>query len=287
MSKASEKRQHLSQAQYLAEYDITRYDRPSVAADIAAFTVQTGENDSYKKDPEKRLSVLLVKRGVHPYKGQWALPGGFIRKNETIGQCAVRELSEETGLEPVSLFPVGVFSRPDRDPRGRIISHAFASVISENSAEIKGGDDAAEAEWFHVTLTDEPDGSCMLTLKGDAELSARLTRSNEKFGRTLFAVIENDGLAFDHAELIATAIMALRREAKSLHFALDFLPEKFTLATLQTVQETLMGITYLTPNFRRKISEFVEETEEFTEGAGHRPARLFRRKRWRIKEDIT
>lgn len=279
MSEASEKRRHLSQAQYLAEYDITRYDRPSVAADIAAFTVQTGENDSYKKDPEKRLSVLLVKRGVHPYKGQWALPGGFIRKTETIEQCAVRELSEETGLEPVSLFPVGVFSRPDRDPRGRIISHAFASVISENSADIKGGDDAAEAEWFHVTLTDEPDGSCALTLKGDVELSARLTRSNEKFGRTLFAVIENDGLAFDHAELIATAIMALRREAKSLDFALDFLPEKFTLATLQTVQETLMGITYLTPNFRRKISEFVEETEEFTEGAGHRPARLFRRKR--------
>lgn len=279
MSEASEKHQHLSQAQYLAEYDITQYDRPSVAADIAAFTVQTGENDSYKKDPEKRLSVLLIKRGVHPYKGQWALPGGFIRKTETIEQCAVRELSEETGLEPVSLFPVGVFSRPDRDPRGRIISHTFASVISENSADITGGDDAAEAKWFHVMLADESDGSCTLTLKGDIELSARLSRSNEKFGRSLFTVVENNGLAFDHAELIAASIMTLRREAKNLDFALDFLPEKFTLATLQTVQETLMGITYLTPNFRRKISEFVEETDEFTEGAGHRPARLFRRKR--------
>ncbi len=269
-----------SQERYLAEYDISRYDRPSVATDIAAFSVQTAQKSSYKKDPEKRLSVLLIKRGVHPFKGDWALPGGFVRMDESVEQCAVRELTEETNLKPISLFPVSVFSRPDRDPRGRIISHTFASVISENDAEIKGGDDAADARWFHVQLSDNGNGEYTLTLKDDtAELSARLLKTDEKFGRTVFSTIHNDGLAFDHAEMIASAIMALRREARDLDFALDFLPERFTLATLQTVQEALMGTVYLTPNFRRKISEFVQETEEFTEGAGHRPARLFVRKK--------
>ena len=264
---------------FLSAYNINDYDRPSVATDIAVFSMPEEKSDSHRKDGEHKLSLLLIKRGEHPFMNKWALPGGFLRSDETVEECARREVKEETNFSPVSLMPIGVFSNPDRDPRGRIISNAFVSVVSEEETKIMGGDDALYARWFDVKLNYVDNGCVELELtNGDDVLKAKLTEKGNTFGKPIYEVAENEGLAFDHAKIIATAIAVMRNEADNFTITFDFLPEKFTLASLQRVQEILTGIELLTPNFRRKIADLVEETDEYTEGVGHRPARLFKRK---------
>ena len=270
----------MNEQQFLQNYSQDNYDRPSIATDIAAFSLRTVKSEDYRASPELKLCVLLIRRGEHPFRGQWALPGGFLQRGESLDDCAFRELREETNLKPVSMLWVDTFSQPDRDPRGWIISHAYASVIAEEDARIAGGTDAADARWFEVTFREECESCWRMELRdGETLLTALLRAESSATARTRFAIVENDGLAFDHAAILAGAMETLRREGGDLATAFAFLPEKFTLFALQKVQETLLGITLLTANFRRKIADFVEETDEFIEGAGHRPARLFRKKR--------
>ena len=269
-----------SEKEFLSEYSIKDYERPSVTADIVAFMIRSEESSNYKRDSENRLSLLLIKRGRHPYKDCWALPGGFLTPGETIEECAFREASEETNVKPVSLMPVGVFSEPGRDPRGWIISNAFVSIISEEDVRQAGGDDAADAEWFDVDFYKAGEGTCHLMLRyGELAFRAVLKEKETRFGKTEFEVSDSGGLAFDHAKIIATALTVLREGAKNYDMIFDFLPEKFTLTELQKVQETIMNIQILPANFRRKIGDYVVETDEYTQGAGHRPARLYRRKK--------
>ena len=268
-----------SEKEYLSKYNIADYERPSVATDIVAFMIRSEEGGSYRQDPKSRLSILLIQRGEHPYKGSWALPGGFLLPNETIEECALREIIEETNVTPTALMPVGVFSQVGRDPRGWIISNAFASVISEESVKEMGGDDAADAKWFDIRFEQSGDGNYLLDLScGDIELKAVLSEKESRFGRTSFRILDSGSLAFDHAGIIATALTALRNEARNLETIFDFLPEKFTLTALQRVQETILNISVLPANFRRKVADYVIETEEYTTGAGHRPAKLYRKK---------
>ncbi len=266
--------------QFLSSYSMENYERPSVTADIVAVTVRTHEEESYRHDPRVSLSILLVKRGVNPYINCWALPGGFLKMNETIEACAYREVREECNLEPVSLMPVGVFSDVERDPRGRIISNAFMSVISSGSEDITGGDDAADARWFDVSFECGDSGIYELTLKdGVTQLSAKLREVRTRFGRTEFELIDSGRLAFDHAKIIAVALSELRRSGSDFETALDFLPEKFTLTALQRVQEVIANVSLLPANFRKKAADYVVETDEFTTGSGHRPAKLFMRRK--------
>ncbi len=268
-----------SEQSFLANYNLSDYDRPSVTADVAAFMIRAENTGSYRKNPENKLLLLLIRRGGHPFKDMWALPGGFLQRGETVEQCALREIEEETNVKPVSILPVGVFSQPDRDPRGWIISHAYASVISEESVRQTGRDDAADAQWFAVSFTCGDDGSYHLTLSyADITLHAVLQAETTHFRRTSFRIIDSGGLAFDHAAIIAAALSALREEAKHYDAIFDFLPEKFTLSALQRVQETIMNVSVLPANFRRMVSGYVEETDEYVRGGGHRPAKLYRRK---------
>ena len=191
----------------------------------------------------------------------------------------MREIIEEANVTPTALMPVGVFSQVGRDPRGWIISNAFASVISEESVKEMGGDDAADAKWFDIRFEQSSDGNYLLDLScGDIELKAVLSEKESRFGRTSFRILDSGSLAFDHAGIIATALTALRNEARNLETIFDFLPEKFTLTALQRVQETILNISVLPANFRRKVADYVIETEEYTTGAGHRPAKLYRKK---------
>ena len=268
-----------SEKEFLSQYRIEDYERPSVTADVAAFTIRTEDKSNYRRNPEPRLLLLLIRRGGHPYKDMWALPGGFLQSDETIEECALREIREETNVQPVSIMPVGVFSKPGRDPRGWIISNAYVSIISEESVKQAGGDDASDAQWFAVSFDCGENGDYQLTLTyGDTVLKAILAEEKTHFGRTSFRIIDSGGLAFDHASIIASALTALREEAKNYEAVFDFLPETFTLTAMQKVQETIMNVSVLPANFRRMVSGYVEETDEFVRGEGHRPAKLYRRK---------
>lgn len=269
----------LDEAEFLEQYRLDDYERPSVAADVVTFAIRAESEESYRKNPKQHLSLLLIRRGVHPFCDAWALPGGFLQPTETIEQCAARELQEETGVAPTALRSVGVFSQPDRDPRGRILSVAFLSILTEENVRIMAGNDAAAAQWFDVTFV-ETDTDAALTLRhDDTVLSAKLRKISGCSAAGAYEIAENDGLAFDHAAIIASAIAKLRRYGKNLEMVFDFLPEKFTLTQLQMVQETITDIAMVPANFRRKIAAEVQETNEFVTGAGHRPAKLFIRKK--------
>ena len=204
--------------------------------------------------------------------------------DETVEECDLREIMEETSVRPVSIMPVGIFSQPGRDPRGWIISSAYVSIISEESVKQVACDDASDAQWFNVSFEEEEDGIFRLSLSyEDIVLNAVLAEKSASFGRTMFDIVDSGSLAFDHAAIIAAALMALRTAAKSFETVFDFLPEKFTLSALQKVQETIMNVSMLPANFRRMVSKYVEETGEYLRGDGHRPAMLFRRRKTPVK----
>ena len=283
-----------SEKEFLSNYRITDYERPSLTTDIVAFMIRSCESDNYKRDSENRLSILLIKRGTHPYKDFWALPGGFLHPGETIEECAFREIVEETGVKPVSLMSVGTFSEPGRDPRGWIISQGFLALVDAEKYRLRAGSDAWEAGWFKIDMDCEEstrhvrkDNAEITTIyrlkmeKDDVRLTA-LVKENRIYSghheKTEFQILEDEGLAFDHAEIIVRALKALReRTARSGRIVFDLMPELFTLYSLQEATEIILGEKLLTPNFRRKMSPFVTETTRISTGAGHRPAKLFRR----------
>ena len=114
-----------------------KYPRPAVTADCVVMT------------KEATPQVLLIERGADPYKGGWAFPGGFMNMDETTEQCAIRELEEETGLKVTDIKQIGVYSKVDRDPRGRTITVAYLALVS-SPIPVTGQDDAAKAQWFPI-----------------------------------------------------------------------------------------------------------------------------------------
>jgi ADP-ribose pyrophosphatase YjhB (NUDIX family) len=157
---------------------------------------------SGKAAPDASLRVLLIRRGREPYQGSWALPGGFVQPNETVGEAAARELEEETGISGCPLRQIYTFSEPGRDPRGWVITVVYLALVSESSFAIRAGDDAADAAWFTVGYVKTGDNERTLTLTNDdTQLSARLALTPAEP-----QIKMNDGLAFDHAKIIACAL---------------------------------------------------------------------------------
>ncbi len=266
-----------SESDYLSSYQIESYERPSVAADIALFTIREEGENSYRHDPIQHLSLLLIKRGEHPFQGCWALPGGFLRRNETMEECAHRETLEETGIAPQSLYPIGIFSEPDRDPRGWILSGAYLALSNGGIVPVRSSADAAEARWFDVELEQNNDELLLKLTSDDLTLCCRLQETNSSIGGIQYRITGAGELAFDHGAIIASALRILQNEAAHYRLLFDFLPETFTLSALQRVQETITKHHDQPANFRRKIADYVIETDEITTGAGHRPAKRYRR----------
>lgn len=292
--------------EFLKQYDLTKYDRPSVAADMAVFSVmgeqgekQARDKENYRKLPKRKLKILLIRRGDHPYRGDWALPGGFGRRSEEIYETAKRELFEETQISEAYLKLIGVFGRYGRDPRGWIISHTFLALIDGEKYQVRGGSDARDAAWFEVEFTqekvsekrekDRPGRSTLYRLrlvceeKEEPVVLQALIRKEDVIRHfhteTEYFVEEEEGLAFDHAKLICYALLSLRQEVESDgRIVFDLMPEYFTLTELQKVVEIILDKALLTANFRRKMAVYVEETDRMITGAGHRPAKLFQRK---------
>lgn len=278
--------------EFLKNYNMEKYERPSVAADIAVFTAADVPDDNYRKLAEKSLKLLMIRRGRPPFEGFYALPGGFAMKNEDLDETAARELFEETGVKDIDLSQLKTTSTPQRDPRGWIISAAYIALVDSSRLEVRYGDDAADAGWFDVSfyekehnVTSSADGSsCSETVfrlelrSGDVLLTAEVSVKNTAkiSGRSRsIKIISSEGIAFDHAEIIVYAILELRRRTAEEGAAFNLLPEKFTMTDLQRVYEIIMGTKEIDANFRRKMSGFVKNTDEMAQGGGHRPSKLY------------
>ncbi|SDC54066.1 ADP-ribose pyrophosphatase YjhB, NUDIX family [Paenibacillus sp. UNCCL117] len=201
-------------------YSSERYRTPDGApADIVIFTITSREKQSGKKAlPERRLEVLLIQRKNEPFQGQWALPGGFSSPDESLHDCARRELQEETGIAEVHLEYFGVYSEPGRDPRGWMISHAYFALVKEEAlAERRAADDAADVRLFPV-----------------ADLPAL-------------------PLAFDHHQIIGDALQQIRRSMMTTTIAKEFLPAEFTLSELYQIIQTVVP-EFEEKNFIRKVT---------------------------------
>lgn len=292
--------------EYLSNYDISAFERPSVAADMAVFSIMEEKQnnpsgkrnpDNYRKDPMKQLKLLLIRRASFPYKNSWALPGGFAQKEENILETARRELREETGVEDAYLRPFDIFSDKGRDPRGWIISHGFLALIDGEKYRVHEGSDAWEARWFKIDIESDEVNRKIIENRAQIEriYTLRLTceeaenlnmtatvkecKSFDKYHETVeYDILDRSNLAFDHARIILCAYLALQKEADNEGtIVFDLMPERFTLTELQRAFESVLGKPLLVANFRRKFMDYVIETDEYVEGAGHRPAKLFRR----------
>lgn len=282
---------------YLSAYDIGEFARPSVASDIVIFSIlNDGEHENIRKLPKKALKVLLIKRAEHPFKDFRALPGGFVRPDEDVTDAARRELFEEANIRDAYLQLTGVYGKKHRDPRGWIVSNAFMALVNAESVTLSAGTDAREADWFNIEIK-------VLEIKKEfredeslIETRYQMLLTNEEKGVSITAelkqfksfrnyhetvryeIVESDGLAFDHAEIILSAMLSLRAGVENdMRKAFDLVPEMFTLTELQNVFEIVLGKELLTANFRRKIADYVVETDAMSDGAGHRPAKLFKR----------
>lgn len=292
---------------FLKQYDIGKFDRPSIAVDMAVFSVLGMEGkeeavrnaENYRKLPEKKLKLLLIKRASYPYKDCWALPGGFCQKGENVSETAYRELKEETNVGSAYLKPIGIFGEEGRDPRGWIISNLYLALMDGEACKLRAGSDAWEARWFQVTFSqkeikrDIQENTARIVKEYDLQLLCEdevaepieiraVIREEKHFlnyhERVEYKVIKNTGFGFDHAKLIACAILKLRESVEEDgRIVFDLLPETFTLTQLQRVFEIILDRKLLVANFRRKMAEYCMETEQIVEGAGHRPAKLFKR----------
>lgn len=188
----------LTEKEFLAAYKPGDYPRPSVTADNLIFA---RDGDKYR--------LLMVKRGGHPCLGMWALPGGFSNPDETVDSAAARELEEETGIKGLHLEQAGLFSTPGRDPRTWVMTCAFISVVNMGDVKAKAADDADDVCWFEVSF----DGNRLELSSSKAVLTAeiQLERESSWAGETAKArVLSTEGFAFDHAEIIASAVLKLK-----------------------------------------------------------------------------
>lgn len=204
-----------------------KYPHPAVTTDCVIF----GFNG-------ERLQVLLIERGIEPFKGRWAFPGGFLKMDETAEEGAKRELKEETGLEDAYIQQLHTFSAPNRDPRERVITIAYYALVKIQ--EVKGGDDAASARWFPLD--------------------------------------EIPPLAFDHDYILRMATQRLREQIHFQPIGFELLLEKFTIKELQSLYEAILGINFDRRNFAKKMLhlEILTELDETIWPTPKREARLYK-----------
>ncbi|MDH5178302.1 MAG: NUDIX hydrolase [Gammaproteobacteria bacterium] len=206
-----------------------KYPHPAVTTDIVIFTIR-----------DNQLKLLLIMRAGEPFKGKWALPGGFVTMDESLDEGARRELEEETGVSGVYLEQLYTFGAVDRDPRERVITVAYYALIPSDKIRLQAATDAEAVGWFSMDALPE--------------------------------------LAFDHQQIVAMAQQRLAAKLDYSTIAFQFMPEEFTLSELQLVYEIILQEEMDRRNFRKWVLalEQIEETgNERREGA-HRPAKLYR-----------
>ena len=203
-----------------------KYPHPAVTTDCVIFGFDGSE-----------LQVLLIERGIEPFKGKWAFPGGFLNMDETAGEGAMRELKEETGLENAYIEQFNTYSEPGRDPRERVITIAHYALV--RIQEVKGGDDAAKAQWFPIDKVPQ--------------------------------------LAFDHDKILRDAMRKLRERIHFEPIGFELLPEKFTMRELQILYESILGVKFDRRNFAKKMMhyELLNQLDETVRPTAKRDALLY------------
>jgi 8-oxo-dGTP diphosphatase len=182
---------------------------------------------------------MLIKRDISPFQGEWAIPGGFVRMDETLEQAALRELQEETGIHDVFLEQLYTFGDLERDPRDRTITVSYYALINLVEQEIQAATDASEANWFRIS--------------------------------------EIPKLAFDHDRILQTAIARLRGKIRYEPIGFELLPQKFTLTQLQKLYETILGRKLDRRNFLRKITSIgiLNKLDEKKSNVAHKAPNLY------------
>jgi len=229
--------------EFLAKYDASKFERPSVTADIVILTT----------DAEDELNILLIKRGGFPYKGCWAIPGGFLNVGkESIDEAAARELKEETGVDGVFLNQLYTFGDVGRDPRTTVITVAYTALVPKDMLNIKAGDDASDAKLFKIRY----DVTGMVLSSGDL-------------------TITEDDLAFDHEEIIRMAIKRLRNRIDYEDDAFSLLKDSksFTVSELKKIHEAIKNRSLDLPNFRKMFFREYLDTGKVTELKDTRPVK--------------
>ena len=198
----------LTEAEFLAAYDPSKWERPSVTVDMFCYC-------------RENRSLLMVKRGGHPFIGKWALPGGFLEPDETAEQAVRRELAEETGVNADAIIQLRTFSDPHRDPRTRIVTVAYIAVL-DRLPDARAGDDAADAKWFALerNVTERTDDGRnvtergMITLRGEETLEISFETVTQKGRLTsdpVMKVKQSERIAGDHGTVIAYAAARLQQ----------------------------------------------------------------------------
>ena len=245
----------LTEAEFLAQYNPGNYERPSVTVDMMVLRM---------KPDLSGLQILLIQRKDHPYIDCWALPGGFINIDESAYEAACRELQEETGLTEVYLEQLYTMSKPDRDPRMRIIDISYIALLPfRYTKQEQAGDDAKDAAWFDIAFTDDK----MVFKNKEREYTLDYRLHKKEFTNGILKIenfvpqqVSEDALAFDHAEIILEGFMRLRNKVMYTDIAFNLVPEEFTLPDLQRVFEIILGRELYKTNFRDKIENKTEET---------------------------
>ncbi|NRT88079.1 NUDIX hydrolase [Clostridium beijerinckii] len=280
-----------NERKFLSEYDVNIYDRPSVTNDIIIFTTGDRIEENSRKVPKKGMQILLIKRDDYPYKGKWAIPGGFVKNDESLEDGALRKLKEETGIDNVYTEQLYTFGEVNRDPRTRVISIGNIALISKEDIRFGDYKDRKESKWFWVekNLVDSKKeethtiNKYILKFESEDEEIKFNYEIIEKIERTIFRKKENsyktlnesnDELAFDHYKIIDYAVDRIRNKIEYTPIALNLLPRLFTVKELQNVYEAIMGREIL--NFRRKMEDMIIETDEKIEGKPFRPAKVFK-----------
>lgn len=241
-------------------YDPSKYRTPDgVTADVAIFTITSENKNPGKELPKREIQLLMVKRKKWPYKGCWALPGGFSNPNEVLLETAERELKEETAVEGLFIEHLDVYSKFGRDPRGWIISYAYYALVNEKYLEKRKADDDA----LEVKLI--PLNDIFLMKKGDPNGE----------------IEENEGkIAFDHDIIIQDAFKAIQNKMLITDIAKEFLDEEFTISELyQIIQTVVPEFDEPQSNFRRKILQrnLIEKIEgKYSNKYSKNPAQLYR-----------
>jgi 8-oxo-dGTP diphosphatase len=238
--------QHDADADFLAAYDPSSFAKPSVAVDIVLIGIQAGS-----------LRTVLVRRTGPPQAAAWALPGGFVRLDESLDAAAERVLSAKAGLKNVFLEQLYTFGKPDRDPRMRIISVAYYALVD------------------HTVLD-------ALPTTEDASL-VTIRSASSKRGRSSIRLVHENGqpikTAFDHGEIITAALERLRGKINYAPLGFALLPDEFTLLDLQNVHEIILDRRLNKDSFRRKMlaTGDLVQTGRLQDDVDHRPAALYRR----------